>query len=593
MSLDPPSRLNSHRIRLLPFDYNVVYEPGKTTPCDYGSRHPSKQEFTEAEIEEWCIDEGRDIYVNRLLEESLPQALRLEDLKSHTANDSDLQKLLVFVRTRDERSCRKKLPEFHGIFKELSEIDGLVVRGHQIVVPKTLQADSIGLAHEGHQFCDKTLQLLRQTCWFPRMHQAVENYISSCLACNASSSHNDTVPLEPNFLPDRPWQMLHADFKGPIGNSYYLHIIIDQFSKYPEVDIVTSTSFKKLRPILDRVMATHGIPESVTSDNGPPYPGDEMEQYAAEKGFALTPVSPNDPQGNGFAENFVKQMCKMVHTSVVEGKDPKQELYNYLLQYRATPHTSTGLSPAEMLFGRKIQTKLPQIFVKEEPDHIKKARKKHDENKMIQKKHFDKKKRAKSKEVKIGDKVLIRQRKTTVNPPFDPKPFTVTGVENNAVSMNRQDGASRLRDKNQIKVLKKRPKHLIPSWQRGNNAPATDYRNLEIEGKNDTSNDSVSDASVDRDHNNLFQLDQAMEARMQALLEPIAEESEEADQEALFALDDNVEARMQALLEAASGARDTADPEPTAPGRVTRSHGRNLQWNSVMNDKNVIVEGDQ
>ena len=212
---------------------------------------------------------------------------------------------------------------------------------------------------------------------------------------------------------------------------------------------------------------------------------------------------------------------------------------------------------------------------------------------MIQKKHFDKKKRAKSKEVKIGDKVLIRQRKTTVNPPFDPKPFTVTGVENNAVSMNRQDGASRLRDKNQIKVLKKRPKHLIPSWQRGNNAPATDYRNLEIEGKNDTSNDSVSDASVDRDHNNLFQLDQAMEARMQALLEPIAEESEEADQEALFALDDNVEARMQALLEAASGARDTADPEPTAPGRVTRSHGRNLQWNSVMNDKNVIVEGDQ
>ena len=105
---------------MLPFDYNVVYEPGKTTPCDYGSCHPLKQEFTEAEIEEWCIDEGRDIYVNRLLEESLPQALRLEDLKSHTANDSDLQILLDLVKTRDERSCRKKLPEFHGIFKELS-----------------------------------------------------------------------------------------------------------------------------------------------------------------------------------------------------------------------------------------------------------------------------------------------------------------------------------------------------------------------------------------------------------------------------------------------------------------------------------------
>ena len=64
--------------------------------------------------------------------------------------------------------------------------------------------------------------------------------------------------------------------------------MIDQFSKYPEVDIVTSTSFKKLRPILDRVMATHGIPETVSSDNGPPYPSDDMEIYAAEKGFSLT-----------------------------------------------------------------------------------------------------------------------------------------------------------------------------------------------------------------------------------------------------------------------------------------------------------------
>ena len=158
--------------------------------------------------------------------------------------------------------------------------------------------------------------------------------------------------------------------------------------------------------------------------------------------------------------------------------------------------------------------------------------------------------------------------------------------------MSRNDGATRLQDKNQVKVLKERPKQLIPSWQRDINEPATDYRSFEIVHKKDTSNDSASDAPVDRGHSNLFQLDQAMEARMQALLEPIAEESEEVDQEALFALDDTVEARMQALLEAASGARDTEAPEPTAPGRVTRSQGRNLQWNSVMNDKNVIVERD-
>ena len=29
--------------------------------------------------------------------------------------------------------------------------------------------------------------------------------------------------------------------------------------------------------------------------------------------------------------------------------------------YRSTPHSVTGLSPAEMLFGQKIRTKLPQL----------------------------------------------------------------------------------------------------------------------------------------------------------------------------------------------------------------------------------------
>ena len=173
------------------------------------------------------------------------------------------------------------------------------------------------------------------------MNSHITGYYDSCLGCAAASALNTKVPLEPNLLPDRPWQHLHADFKGPIGQSYYLHVVIDQFSKYPEVDIVTSTSFSKLRPVLDRIFSTHGIPEKMTTDNGPPYDSDNMRDYAEEKGFLMDPVSPEDPQCNGFAENFVKFLCKMVHTAVAERKDPKIELYNYLLQYQATPHTTT------------------------------------------------------------------------------------------------------------------------------------------------------------------------------------------------------------------------------------------------------------
>ena len=138
-------------------------------------------------------------------------------------------------------------------------------------------------------------------------------------------------------------------FKGPIGGQYYLHIIIGQLSKHPEVDIIT-TSFKKLKTVQERVYGTHGIPETLSSDNGPPYPSDDMQQHPAEKGFNLIPVSPEDPNSYGFAENFVKQMCKLVHTAVTEKKDQNSELYSHLLQY--TSHSTTGVSSVEMLFNR-------------------------------------------------------------------------------------------------------------------------------------------------------------------------------------------------------------------------------------------------
>ena len=99
-----------------------------------------------------------------------------------------------------------------------------------------------------------------------------------------------------------------------------------------------------------------------------------MAEYAKEMGFKLSPVSLEDPQCNGFTENFVKFLSKLLHTASEESKDPRAELYKYLLHCRATPHTTTEESPAEMLFGRRLQKKLPYIFGSNETDEQKKTR---------------------------------------------------------------------------------------------------------------------------------------------------------------------------------------------------------------------------
>ena len=236
------------------------------TPCDYGSRHPPPNTgFTEEERVDWAIDDETDIFVNWVIQDQLPQAVGLEILRATIrATDSDLPLLKEDIITN--KTCCNHLVSFQKIFHELSFI---YRRDHNVRksgchFPTSLQAEVIGSAHEGHMGADKTLNLLRQSCWFPNMGQLVREYVRTCLPCAAAVPHTPPVPLKPNLLPEHPWQNLHANFKGPIGEKY---VVISQYSRCPEVDIFSSTSFSKLEPCPDRIMVTHGIPEQLTTDN--------------------------------------------------------------------------------------------------------------------------------------------------------------------------------------------------------------------------------------------------------------------------------------------------------------------------------------
>ena len=451
-------RVDRHRTKLLPFTYTLVHEPGESSPCDYGSRHPTSHQITTVEETEWCIEDDLDVFVNRVISDNLPHAITIDELKEECAADPQIRDLVASIGT-GRCPDNEQLKAFRQIFAELWVTDSILMRNDQIVIPAKLRARAIETAHQGHQNIDRTLKLLRQTCWFPQMNRAVSEFVESCISCNAASTHNPPVPLEPNLLPDRAWQKLHADFKGPIAGSYYIHVVIDQYSKYPEVDVLKSTAFTKLQPALDRIFATHGIPETLTTDNGPPYSSHDMSEYARYMGFELTPVTPEDPQSNGFAENFVKLMCKLVHTAVADRKDPKEEVQNFLLQYRATPHPTTERSPAELLFGRKLKTKLPRIIRQDETREQGSIRELHDQKRSAQKKYFDRRYHAKAKVIKPGDQVLLKQRKTTTKPPYNPNPFIVSGVEGNRITMQNGE-ATRVRDKNKLKLITKRPAYL-------------------------------------------------------------------------------------------------------------------------------------
>ena len=153
-------------------------------------------------------------------------------------------------------------------------------------------------------------------------------------------------------LPDAPWR---EDFVGPFPSGELLPVVIDEFSRFPGVEIINSTSAKTVILKLDNICSQQGVPCVLKTNNGPSFNSSEFEQFANYLGFKRWKVILYWPKANRDAERFMRTLEKAIHTAYIENKNWKQALYEFLLQYRATPHGTTTISPAEALNNQKLK----------------------------------------------------------------------------------------------------------------------------------------------------------------------------------------------------------------------------------------------
>ncbi|KAK3787643.1 hypothetical protein RRG08_031874 [Elysia crispata] len=191
------------------------------------------------------------------------------------------------------------------------------------------------------------------------MSAALERTVKNCLACQVATPTSAREPLQMSVLPSKPWTELSADF-GHLPNGKQLLVVTDEYSRYFVVDILDSTSAREIIPRLDRIFSEFGLPEQVKTDNGPPFNSSEFKTYMSNMGIKHRKITPLWPRANAETERFRRTVKKSIKAAEAVQKNWKQELYRFLLSYRSTPHSSTGLSPAQALFGRNLRTKLPE-----------------------------------------------------------------------------------------------------------------------------------------------------------------------------------------------------------------------------------------
>ena len=259
------------------------------------------------------VTESAQQHVNPILNQSKPKARSLVEIAEATASDDTLQCVLKFIENDRWNLDTLPFPDtdinalkiMKLIKHEFASADGKwLLRDSRIVMPSELQERVIELAHEGHQGKVKTKRLLRSKVWFPFMNSKCKKLVDQCLLCQAATPQNVREPLQMSKLPEEAWKNVSIGF-CEIGNEYAL-VITDEYSRYPIVEIMSSTSSNSVIPKLDSVFSMLGVPKVVKTDNGLPFNGDKFRQFAEYMGFKYRKITPFWPEANAEAERFVR-----------------------------------------------------------------------------------------------------------------------------------------------------------------------------------------------------------------------------------------------------------------------------------------------
>ena len=147
---------------------------------------------------------------------------------------------------------------------------------------------------------------------------------------------------------------MHVDFAGPLFGKTYL-LVVDRYSKWPEIWEVSSMSTMATIEVLRHIFSVFGLPEQLVSDNGQQFTSNEFVIFLSSNGIKHFKSAPYHLSTNGAVERGVQTLKNSLKKGKKEGHTSQYTLLNFLLFYRATPHSTTGKPPSELMLKRLLR----------------------------------------------------------------------------------------------------------------------------------------------------------------------------------------------------------------------------------------------
>lgn len=465
------NRAENYAMTLSQYDFEVEIIKSKQNKSDCLSRCPStaNSEKPIKNSSHWTIA------TITTKEDRRGACLTLKELAEDTA--VDLQ-LLEVVKALAGEIEWKTLPEFSRFKDSLHWSDGIIWRLGRSVVPKKLQTKAMAVAHRSHPGMSTTKHLLRKFVWWPAMDRNVEDFVKTCETCIKLSTSDPPEPMVMSSFPENPWQDIAIDFWSGSDTDKKVLVVADYYSRALRAEVLRETTAAATIKALERVFGEWGWPSTVKHDNGPQLVSSEFLTWLEANGIESLPTTARNAQENGLVERHMKGITRAFAIAKIEKKGPEETLKQYVSDYNSWPHSVTQVAPRDVLAGRVIKTRLPlprTEDVDEMEDMHSQIRRRDRKFKIKKKSAEDARRRAKFSDLKVGDKVYLRDhdRRNKIDQRFLDAKHLITARSGGRLTLKS------LMD-NSVKIRKTVDVKLVPETQHdGSGEPAATAKQLE------------------------------------------------------------------------------------------------------------------
>ena len=240
----------------------------------------------------------------------------------------------------------------------LTTLGPVVLLNDRPVVPKALRPRAVDHFHSGHPGLSTMCQRLSSSLYWPDYKQDLTNAKLSCTTCMTIAPSNPAMPPQPPVAPEYPFQSIVCDFFTLSGHTYAA--LADRYSNWLSILSLKRDTSEELINALRNYFSTFGIAEIFTSDGASIFTSSLFSDFCTRWGIKQRISSAYHARSNKRAEVAVKSAKRMVRDSLGPGGSLDTDaLARALLAHRNTPDAVTGLSPAQVIFGRVLRDFLP------------------------------------------------------------------------------------------------------------------------------------------------------------------------------------------------------------------------------------------